>query len=59
MADIYNSRGTPPPPTTPLAGGAFNGIGAHEGILLSLIGGGFFGLAYENFCGHPFSFFLK
>ena len=25
--------GMPPPPTTPLAGGAFNGIGAHEGSL--------------------------
>ena len=31
--------GTPPPlPTTPLSGGAFNGIGAHEGSLLSLMG---------------------
>ena len=28
----------PPPPTTPIAGGAFNGIGAHEGNLLSLMG---------------------
>ena len=33
--------GSPPPPTTPLAGGAFNGIGAHEGSLLSLTGEAF------------------
>ena len=38
--------GTPPPPypTTPIADGAFNGIGAYKGSLLSLMGGGFFGL---------------
>ena len=32
--------GTPPPSTTPLACGAFNGIDANEGSLLSLMGGG-------------------
>ena len=31
----------PPPPTTPLAGGVFNGISAHEGSLLSLMGEAF------------------
>ena len=48
----------PPPPTTPLAGRAFNGIGAHEGRLLSLMWGRLFGLPpppFENFCGHPCS----
>ena len=47
----------PPPLTTPLAGGTFNGIGAHEGSLLSLMGEAFLVCPpppppYENFCGH-------
>ena len=41
---IQGGMPPPPPSTTPLACWAFNGIDAHEGSLLSLMGGGFFGL---------------
>ena len=43
MALTFTIQGgmPPPPPTTSLAGVAFNGIGAHEGSLLSLIGEAF------------------
>ena len=60
MALTFTIQGgtTPPPHTTPIAGGAFNGIGAHEGSLLSLMGEVFLACPpppYENFCGHPCS----
>ena len=54
--------GTPPPPTTSLACGAFNGIDARVGSLLSLMEGGrlfwFAPPPYENFCGHPCSMIM-